>query len=218
MSNEDKDNMVIYDSVKRPPPNVLRTIQKGRLKGKSDINPQWRVQVLTEQFGPVGIGWAYTIDKLWMETGNRIGENDNEMAAFAQIRLWYKHDGEWSEPVYGIGGSAFVTSETRGPHTSDECYKMAVTDAISVASKQLGVAADIYMGLWDGSKYITDPNSDGEDKKPPVNMQALRTPDGKQYIRKFKSANAVLAEIRKSRYVSEKDETEIKAIYNENTQ
>ena len=31
---------------------------------------------------------------------------------------------------------------------------MATTDALGVAMKHLGVAADVYMGLWDGSKYI----------------------------------------------------------------
>ena len=38
---------------------------------------------------------------------------------------------------------------------SDECYKMALTDAISVAAKALGVAADVYYKN-DRSKYIMD--------------------------------------------------------------
>jgi len=33
---------------------------------------------------------------------------------------------------------------------------MAVTDALSVALKMLGVAADIYLGRWDGSKYAAE--------------------------------------------------------------
>lgn len=46
----------------------------------------------------------------------------------------------------------YVANEKNGPYTSDECYKMALTDAISVACKALGVAADVY---WDSdrSKY-----------------------------------------------------------------
>ena len=46
-----------------------------------------------------------------------------------------------------------IAKEKNGPHTSDECYKMAVTDAISTAIKMLGVGADIYAGKWDGTKY-----------------------------------------------------------------
>ena len=43
----------------------------------------------------------------------------------------------------GNGGSMLVENERPG-RTSDECYKMALTDAISVACKALGVGADVY--------------------------------------------------------------------------
>lgn len=33
---------------------------------------------------------------------------------------------------------------------------MAMTDALSVAFKAVGVAADIYLGNYDGSKYLRD--------------------------------------------------------------
>jgi hypothetical protein len=48
-----------------------------------------------------------------------------------------------------------VEQEKNGLHTNDECFKMAVTDALSVAMKSLGMAADVYKGLWDGTKYKT---------------------------------------------------------------
>ena len=47
-----------------------------------------------------------------------------------------------------------MTAEKSGPHVSDEAFKMALTDALSVALKMIGVAADIYLGLFDGSKYV----------------------------------------------------------------
>lgn len=61
-------------------------------------------------------------------------------------------NGEWSEAIQGVGGSSFVTNEKNGLYTSDECYKMALTDAISVACKALGIGADVY---WDkdSTKY-----------------------------------------------------------------
>jgi len=142
------NNMNIWDQVKQPPPSALRTIQAGRLKGKTDINPQWRYQVMTEQFGVAGLGWSYTIEKLWAEPCN-----DGQVFAFAQINLWVKGS---DKPIPGIGGSMLVTKEKEGLHASDEGYKMAVTDALSVAMKMLGVAADVYGGLWDGSKYRDD--------------------------------------------------------------
>jgi hypothetical protein len=58
-------NMEIYDTVRRPPPSALKTITDGRMKGKSDINPQWRIETLTRVFGPCGRGWKYEITRLW---------------------------------------------------------------------------------------------------------------------------------------------------------
>ena len=135
----------IYDKVRSVPNNALKTIGGGRLKGMSDINPMWRIK--TQVFGPCGIGWKYVISNKQLERG----AND-EIAAFVDIDLFVRDGEKWSEAVPGTGGSMFVTKEKNGLYTSDECYKMALTDALSVACKALGVAADVY---WDkdNTKY-----------------------------------------------------------------
>ncbi len=76
------DNMKLWNEVKSPPPEVLKTIMGGRLKGMTDIKPQWRYQVMTEQFGPCGVGWSYTIDKQWTEV---IGD---ETLCFCNVSLF----------------------------------------------------------------------------------------------------------------------------------
>lgn len=145
-------NLDLWNSVSRPPKEALKQISGGRLNGKSDINPQWRMKAITEQFGPCGQGWKYTIDRLWTEEGDA-----GERMAFALVSVFVnRHSQEWSEPVPGIGGSMMIAKERNGLYNSDEAYKMAVTDALSVAFKALGVAAEIYMGNWDGSKYKTE--------------------------------------------------------------
>ena len=143
------DNLAIYNATRKPPQNALKTIKGGRLSGYTDINPMWRIKALTEQFGPCGIGWKYIITKQWLEEGA-----NGEIAAFCNIDMYIKYNGEWSEAIPGTGGSSFVTKERSGLYTSDECFKMALTDAISVACKSLGMAADIY---WesDRTKYDT---------------------------------------------------------------
>ena len=138
------ENMKVWNAVKQPPPSALRQIMGGRLKGKTDISPQWRYQVMTEQFGQCGIGWSYEIVKVWNEP-----LQDGQVFAFAEILL---HVGD-NASIPGIGGSMLVEKEKEGLHTNDEGYKMAITDALSVAMKMLGVAADIYAGMWDGTKY-----------------------------------------------------------------
>lgn len=152
-------NLVIYEAVRKAPDNALKKINAGRLKGKSDINPMWRIKILTELFGACGIGWKYEITRQWIESGA-----NGEMAAFCNINLFFKNGDQWSDPIPGTGGSAFVANERNGAYTSDECFKMALTDAISVACKALGVAADVY---WDSdrTKYSEPINSEPVQKE-----------------------------------------------------
>lgn len=143
------DNMEIWQALENTPKEAQKEINAGRLKGFTDINPMWRLKKLTEAFGPCGIGWKYDI----VSTNVIPGAND-EVAAFVNILLYYKKDGEWSEGVPGFGGSMFVAKESKGMHTSDECFKMALSDAIGTACKALGMSADIYFSK-DRSKYTT---------------------------------------------------------------
>jgi hypothetical protein len=141
-------NLDIWNKVNKPPINALKTIGAGRTKGMTDIKPQWRLQIMTDVFGPCGIGWKYTVDRLWTEPGS-----EDQVCAFALVTVYTKLEDGWSAPIQGIGGSMLVAKEKAGLYTSDEAYKMAVTDALSVAFKALGVAAEIYLGNFDGSKY-----------------------------------------------------------------
>jgi len=103
---------------------------------------------MTEQFGICGVGWRYEIDRVWNEPAP-----SGQEFAFAEIALYIKQNDKWSDPIPGIGGSMLVEQESSGLHASDEGYKMAITDALSVAMKMLGVGADVYAGLWDGARY-----------------------------------------------------------------
>lgn len=140
------DNLYFYNLGREVPESAKKPISAGRMKGNTDINPMWRIKKLTEMFGPCGIGWYYVTTKKWMES---YGE---EIACFVDIELFIKVDGEWSRPIYGNGGNMFAAKEKAGIHVSDECYKMATTDALSVACKQLGIGADVYFNK-DKTKY-----------------------------------------------------------------
>ena len=150
-------NMKIYEATRKVPEEALKKIEAGRLKGKSDINPMWRIKTLTEQFGPCGIGWKYVITRQWLEQAV-----NNEISAFVNIDLYYKYEGQWSEAIPGNGGSSFVSNEKNGPYMNDECFKMALTDAISVACKALGFGANVY---WDRDKTKYDTKKDTPEDK-----------------------------------------------------
>jgi hypothetical protein len=142
------NHMDLWDKVSKPPESALKKIGGGRLVGLTDINPQWRIKAVTEVYGLCGFGWKYTVDKKWIEPGVGV-----QMMAFVDISLYVCVDGKWSEAIPGHGGSQLIALESKGPYGSDEAYKMATTDALSVALKMLGVGSAVYEGRWDGSKY-----------------------------------------------------------------
>ena len=178
----------IYKSLSRPPKEALREIQAGKLKGKTDINPQWRYKAMTETFGLVGCGWKYEIQKLWTEPGA-----GNEKLAFAQVAVYIKEAESWSEPIVGIGGSKLVQMEKGSAVSNDEGYKMAVTDAFSTALKMIGVAADIYAGLWNGTKYSESVELKGgestEEEKAELKALLNNTKNGKPIFTKQEALN-----------------------------
>jgi hypothetical protein len=166
--HEVKDQkMDVYAAGETVPANYLRTIKAGRLNGKSDINPQWRIRKLTELFGPCGKGWWITEDRLERVT---VG---NEIVVFAVVTLYIEG---WPYGIVGHGGNKLLVQESSGMHVNDEAEKMALTDALSVACKQIGIGAAVYEGRWDGSKYADTPPESKKQVAPPKasNVQFLK--------------------------------------------
>lgn len=150
------DYLKIYDAVRSVPEDAQKIIRGGRLNGMTNINPMWRIKKLTEQFGACGFGWYYDIKKMWLENSMA----SDEIVANVEIDLYVKIGDEWSKPIRGVGGSMFLAQEKNGLHTDDEAYKKALTDAISVACKALGMGADIY---WDSDSTKYDRTADREE-------------------------------------------------------
>ena len=148
-----ENNLELYNLVRKVPENAQKEIKGGRLNGMTDINAQWRIEKLTQVFGPCGYGWKTKIVDMQLREGY-----NSEQKAFVVIELYVLKDGKWSEPIMGIGGSTFVEKNNSGYYTNDECFKMAYTDAISVACKALGFGADIYWNTSD-SKYSNNSNT-----------------------------------------------------------
>lgn len=158
------DNMKIYNAVRECPRDALGEIEGGRLKGKFSIDPMWRIEKLTELFGACGVGWYYEITRQWLEKSD-----SGEIAAFCNINLYVKINGEWSKPIVGTGGSSFAAIQKSGLlYVCDECFKMALTDAISVSCKALGFAADVY---W---KNNIEPDKSKEKNKKPGRQNEYR--------------------------------------------
>jgi hypothetical protein len=156
-------NLKLYNKVRNPPKEALKNFSNGTFSG-TDINTMWRIKELTEQFGQCGVGWYYTIDRQWIE------QSGDEMMAMSNISLYTNTADKWSMPIAGTGGNKFATFVKSKSYikVSDECYKMATTDALGNAMKSLGFGADIYWAN-DRTKYSNSGKSEAgeeiEDKK-----------------------------------------------------
>lgn len=136
-----------YQALANPPQDALRTIEAGNLKGKSDINPQWKIEAMTEQYGLCGIGWKFEVINVTTQPCP-----EGQILLYMQVNLYVKDGDVWSAPIPGFGGDMLVEKNKNGLVPNDEAYKMCLTDALGNAMKCVGVAANVYRGKFDG-KY-----------------------------------------------------------------
>ena len=122
----------------------------GGFKGTA-IKPVWNFMRLTEHFGPIGIGWGTHEPKF------NVIDAEGETLVFCVLECWYKEkpDGE-KAILYGIGGDRVAQKRSGTMFVDDESYKKAYTDALTNAFMRLGVSADVYMGLFEDSKYLME--------------------------------------------------------------
>lgn len=172
------ENLELWNKMATPPADALKKIGGGNLSGFTDINPQWRYKTLTENYGPYGIGWKYTVDKKWSEPGV-----DGTVMAFVDISLFVHYnrpenmDPYWSDPIPGHGGSMLIVKDRNGLHASDEAYKMATTDALSVACKMLGIGSAVYEGKLDGGNRPAGTKYDNFYDQTPRDDRPRQTPN-----------------------------------------
>ena len=141
------NNMRHYDKARSVPANAQKPFSNGRFTG-TDINPMWRIKMLTEMFGPAGIGWYTEVTRQ-----EHIPVDDNNLLVFVDLNLYVKEGDTWSKPIFGTGGNA-LKLKGKG---DDDGYKKAYTDALSIACKALGIGADIWYSADAGDN--TDPTS-----------------------------------------------------------
>lgn len=182
------NNLDLYNKWRAVPKEACKEFSNGSFSG-TDINPMWRIKMLTEVFGPCGIGWYYEV------LSERSEQHEDSTMAIVDLNLYIKVNGEWSKPIYGTGGNLLVRTTKNGPKASDEGYKMALTDALSVACKALGIGADIYFAN-DRTKYTaqeTKPVSVQQKAEQPATVTAM---DPAQVAAQAKKAECIKILIR----------------------
>lgn len=142
------NNKMLWKRAFMTDPRAVKPITGKPYKGNSP-KPYWIVERLTEEFGPCGIGWGFTI---LSERFERF--SDSESLHVAAVRFWYVLDGQRGEfEQVGQTRSSYTTAA--GKFTVDEdAPKKSVTDALVKCASYLGFAGDIFSGMWDDSKYV----------------------------------------------------------------
>lgn len=152
-------NTAIWKALAVTDPKYTKKVNVGG--GFTSINAQWQIQRMTEQFGPVGLGWGYNVK----HSIERI--TDDYVLAVADVTIW------WGEPVtsnqagqdnvrarmYGpIRGMAPIIDKSKNGYLmkDDDAGKKAATDALTKGLSHLGLSADVFLGLYDDNKYVRE--------------------------------------------------------------
>ena len=143
------DNSLRYwNRLANVPETHLKGFQRGGGFKGTAIKPQWQLLRMTEVFGPVGIGWGMT------EPDFTIAPTSGDVLVFCKVGIWIAEGEERSSIIWGVGGDKIETKRSGAVFADDEAFKKAYTDALGNAMKMVGVASDIHMGWFDGSKYV----------------------------------------------------------------
>ena len=131
---------------KTNPAHTKQFSRPGGFKGTS-LKPMWAYKMLTEQFGPVGVGWGHNKPDFQVVHAGTEGE----ALVFCTVECWHT---DRANTFHGVGGDKVLVSRKSGMFADDEAFKKAFTDAVMNAFKSLGVGADIHMGQFDDDKYV----------------------------------------------------------------
>lgn len=148
-------NLEIWEKYADIDPSFTKPITGKPYKGTSP-NPHYIIRCLTEMFGPAGDGFGWEVVA---EGFQPMGE---ELLHWCRIRFWHG-DGKGFDAY----GQTKAVMKTRNGFMSDEdAPKKSLTDAITKAAAQVGVASNIFLGRWDDSKYVAEVAQEYERKDP----------------------------------------------------
>lgn len=155
-----KENVLRNDAEKRAPDNLRiwsiadvtdpTHTREAKPFGKviTAIDSYYQIKRATAAFGPLGQGWGY-------DASLKIIDQCTPPLAMVELALWYVDPQTATEascpPVFA---SNRLTDKDGKP--DEECFKKATTDAVTKALSYLGFSADIFMGLYDDAKYMSE--------------------------------------------------------------
>lgn len=149
------DNLRLWKRFADIDPQHTKPITGKPYKGTSP-KPQYVIQLLTEMFGPVGEGFGWEVRA---EGFIPLGE---EVLHWCRIWFWWREPNDkdgYASPGFEAYGQTKAYMKTKSGLMMDEdAPKKSLTDAITKAASQIGIASNLFMGRWDDSRYVEEVN------------------------------------------------------------
>jgi len=162
MSNQ---NMSIWSQVEKTAPEATKS---AKVNGQqiTSISGQHMIKRATEVFGPVGIGWGWTVAEERFDQGGEIRNDKGEMIGYEvghtiRVKLWFMQGDKRGE-VEQYGCTPFTYKSKWGVTTDTEAPKKSLTDAVKKALAMLGFSADIFLGLYDDRDYVAEREAEAQ--------------------------------------------------------
>ena len=153
------DNKALWKRAFTTDPKAVKAITGKQYSGNSP-KPYWIIERLTDEFGPCGLGWGFSILN---ERFERFSDTDTLHVAV--VRFWYVLDGQRGE-LEQVGQTKASYTTSKGSFLLDEdAPKKSVTDALVKCASYLGFAGDIFSGRWDDSRYVASANKEWRERE-----------------------------------------------------
>lgn len=159
----------LWDAVEETDARWTKRFDRGQFKGTA-VDALYNVRRLSHLLGPVGFAWGWEIASERLDTFG-VGE-DQQVIHTCVLRVWFRQpDGSYRHCEHLGHTKASYWTRPRRPGekprfvVDDEFGKKSVTDALSKVMVNLGASADIWLGRFDGNKYVSyDEENAGAEK------------------------------------------------------
>jgi hypothetical protein len=147
------EGLKLWEKVEKTDPAHTKPVSFGSRKFTA-IDPYWQIRAATEQFGPAGIGWGWTVQRVDYLPTNHVA---------VLVRLWITTLN--AGPAIEQWGQTSLFMDKNEKMKDSDCMKKATTDAITKCLSYMGFNADVFLGKFDDNKYVQENTAQFEAKK-----------------------------------------------------
>lgn len=145
------NNLDLWNSVSKSDSRYLKKVSIGA-RSFTSIDPQYQIKSATEAFGPVGLGWSYSVLYKYITHGD-------VTMCIAEVTVSHSGNAVYG-PVAGCRTFIHTNHPKRGTVINEDAPKMALTDGLTKALSHLGFNADVFLGEHD-NKYAAEAKAEG---------------------------------------------------------